>query len=1030
MAAQDIIQNLIYQLGQSQSGRVAPALDVHYADVDERSAEDFRTFAAGFARFVNFYQSNLDQATGDWSTFFPAPPDAAPAGNTPPHLALFRAYLALYRHPQAVLNQLTGRHLDFYYREVLRLAKQPATPDLVHVVLQLKPQAAPVSISAANPLSAGKDATQVELIYTPTRTTIINQSGVKSLCSLFLDTAATGNVLVAPIANSANGLGAKLAGNPPRWPAFGAPGLPAAQVGFALASPVLRMAEGARSITVKLALQNADRAKLSADALAQTFGVYVSGAKGWINLAQVTTLLTDAGTLQFDFTVPATAPAVVDCTAALHGYACQVSAPVVQFLLNTTAQATPARYGAFANVTVGRASISVNVQDLTTLALASDAGNLDPTKAFPPFGPQPQRGAIFQVGCAEALGKKLTGLQLTVNWKGAPLTGTPPTFDFAGYYQAYDSTPSVTNDYFTANVSFADGGSWVAQQQNLDLFPANGSRPGQSVYRFAPPQPSRPPPHEPGWLVQTLQTTGGAWARRQLRESLLRRPVLTPPTTNPPPTVPNRILFELNQDFLQDAYRTQYVANILKFGKTGGDVPVILNPPYLPTIQSLSLSYQAESATVDVSSTAAADFANPDLQFYQIAYFGQMREQGYQRAQFSFLKSTDVTLLPAYPNQGELLIGLANLNPGDSASVLFQLAEGSSDPDQTPAQINWSVLCDNYWLPLGADGVVWDATNHFLASGIIQFVIPEAATTQNSILPANLIWLRAGLTAPVTAACQFLAVSANAIQARFTDHGNDPGHLAAPLPARQITQFKNGAAPIASVSQPYASFGGRAVESDQDFSVRVSERLRHKSRCVSPWDYERIILEAFPQVHKVKCIPHAKPGTWLAPGNVLIVVVPDLTNQNAVDPLQPRVDAGTLANIQAFAAARATQPATIRVKNPNYQKIQVDFKVSFKTGYEFNYYSRQLIAQIIQYLCPWAFGSARDISFGGTVYKSSILDFVQQQPAVDYLTDFKMYSSSGYLADRTDLSEVRAEAPDTILVSADTHLVAPVYPDN
>jgi hypothetical protein len=38
-----------------------------------------------------------------------------------PHYALFLAYLRLFEYARSEANTLTGRHLDFYYREVLRL---------------------------------------------------------------------------------------------------------------------------------------------------------------------------------------------------------------------------------------------------------------------------------------------------------------------------------------------------------------------------------------------------------------------------------------------------------------------------------------------------------------------------------------------------------------------------------------------------------------------------------------------------------------------------------------------------------------------------------------------------------------------------------------------------------------------------------------------------------------------------------------------------------------------------------------------
>jgi hypothetical protein len=350
--------------------------------------------------------------------------------------------------------------------------------------------------------------------------------------------------------------------------------------------------------------------------------------------------------------------------------------------------------------------------------------------------------------------------------------------------------------------------------------------------------------------------------------------------------------------------------------------------------------------------------------------------------------------------------------------------------------------------------VVLDTTNQLLTSGIITFIIPAEATTSNTILPGSHIWIKAAISqhappAPinhVTAVCQLIDVTANAVEVQFKDNGNDPNHLATALEKGKIAKLKTGISSVKSVKQPYASFGGRPVESDDAFSTRVSERLRHKNRCITAWDYERIILEAFPRVHKVKCIPHAKENCWLAPGNVLIVVVPDLKNKNSRDLLQPKVNADTISRITEYVEKRAgmytqkrddmyTQKRDetvqkrddmqvhVHVKNPNYQKIQLDFKVKFHTGYEFNYYKQVLNQALLQFLSPWAYEADREISFGGKVYKSVLLDFVEELAYVDYVTDFKMYSYTGETPIFQDLREVQPEAPDVILVSADEHII-------
>lgn len=1047
MAEQDIIQNLIFQLGQSQNDRLPKELGVHFADIDEQSTADLLRMTKAFAKFVNYYRNNPTTPVGDWCHFFPDNINIeslleSESANTPPHLALFLTFLELYKQPQSVINNITARHLDFYYRDILRLNKQGAIADKVHLLLELKKNVAPTLISPKNLCSAGKDATNVELIYTPTRETIVNAAKVESLRSIFFDRQGNGTIRCAPIANSADGLGGKLVGNEPKWLGFGNPNLPPAQIGFAIASPVLRMQEGIRKVTVSLQLNNLDP-QIDRVALINAFDLFITGAKSWIRPNTVSpNLKVGINELSFTFTIPETEAAIIDYDPAIHGYAYSAKTPIAQVVLK--ANNASIGYEDFRNVTLQTATISVDVSNITSLQLESDNGSLDPTKAFLPFGFQPTKGSRFLVGYAEALNKKMSAVSIKVKWKDIPV-------NFADYYHEYGKIVnidggeiSVNNSYFTANVAFKDNGSWENTSLKQPLFEPNNAS-SEHTFTFAKNSSlTKSASISDAIKLIALNQAGSIWSIDAAREYVLRKPM-----SRSFPVAEKIVLdrsidadiragfitFTLEQDFLHATYRKEYVKNVMKYSKEGGTLS-ILNEPYTPTIQSISLSYRAYSDTVNIASTSLNDFANPDIQFFQITCFGQMREHGYQRqqieAQIQAGISRAVPLLPSYNHAGELLIGLNQLTPGDSVSVLFQVAEGSANPDLPSEDLQWFVLCDNYWKQLSRAEVILDTTNQLLTSGIIQFVIPLVATTHNTILPSGFIWIKAAIKihpaiqANVTAVSQLIDVAANAIEVQFVDRNNDPTHLLTALAPNKIAKFTDGVAAIKAVKQPYASFGGKPVETDNTFNTRVSERLRHKNRCITPWDYERIVLAAFPKVHKVKCIPHAKENSWLAPGHVLIVVVPDLNNKNAANLLEPKVDADTISRIANYVQQRAGMQVKVKVKNPNYQQIQLDFKVRFYPGYEFNYYKTQLDREINQFLSPWAYRSDRDLVFGGKIYKSVLLNFVEDLTYVDYITDFKMYSSIESTINYTDLNLAQPDTPDTILVSATTHIINPV----
>jgi hypothetical protein len=1021
MSAQNIIQNLISRLGQSQDERLPPELGRHFADIDERSRETLLAQARALAKLLPFYQANGAVVPGGWSSFFPEGDSTAfpkrddavllttADGTVPPHLGLFLSFLELYRFPQQAINENTGKHLDFQFRRVLRFEPRPAQPDRAHLVLELKKGSEPLVIAPTQSFSAGKDSRGVELIYQPVREVVLNRGKVAALSSVFRD--ATG-LRFAPVANSADGLGGALDEAQPKWHAFGHAALSAAPIGFALASPVLRMQEGTRNIQVDLTLAALDQLRHMASALANAFEAYLSGAKGWLGPFPLMGGVAD-NRLTLTLQVPATQPAIIDYNVGVHGHAFAAQAPVLQLLLKPEAAL---HYADLEGLTLRTGRISVEVEALTSLTLENDLGSLNPKKAFQPFGAQPVIGSRFLIDCDEALSKRLLDLSVKLTWQAAPP-------DLPNHYLNYDNGSRMANGV-SAMLIYQDRNG-QRKSTTLDLMHRDDS--GVSTLSL-----SAPPPGPESFLSDfrffALQSAGSLIGREFGRRLMRERPIHQRIQVPPPVVRSGFIIVSLVEDFLHADYRRETIANAVAQNKK------VLNEPYTPTVQGISLGYQAQSDEVDFSALndvgGLASFTNLDLQFFHVGCFGQMREHSFLRQQFGYVDDKRVSLLPAYPHQGEFLIGLSGVAAGDSVSLLMQVAEGSADPELPAQELTWSVMGDNYWRPLTAREQVLDTSHALRASGIVALALPAETTTEHTFLPTGLVWLRATVPEHSAAVCQLVEVANNAVEVRFVDQSNDPAHLASALAAGRIAKVKAPPAAVKTITQPFASFGGHLPETDEMLTRRAAERLRHRNRCLTPWDYERMLLEAFPEIHKVKCLPHASPTSWLAAGHVLLVVVPDLRNRNAVDPLQPRVDLDTLTRVAEFARQHCGMFAqnlggtqvSIHVKNPRYQRVRLRFKVHFQPGYAFNFHRQILNEALIRELSPWTFDARRPLAFGGQLYRSVLLNFVEELPYVDFVTDFQLLSPDSATPQR-DLTTISAETPDAILVSDASHTI-------
>jgi len=212
------------------------------------------------------------------------------------------------------------------------------------------------------------------------------------------------------------------------------------------------------------------------------------------------------------------------------------------------------------------------------------------------------------------------------------------------------------------------------------------------------------------------------------------------------------------------------------------------------------------------------------------------------------------------------------------------------------------------------------------------------------------------------------------------------------------------------------------------FNTRVSERLRHKGRALSIWDYERLILDRFPELHKVKCIP-ARPER---PGGVTIIVIPDIRNKIPFEPFEPKAPANLLGEIAEYVTAKAPASAEIEVKNAHYVSVRIRLGVRFRgTGNE-AFYKQQLIDDINRFLSPWAYDEGADIAIGGRIYASTLVDFVDRRSYVDYVAGIKLFrSDDGQLfrpvarppAGNQEGYFVETERPDAVLVAARSHLI-------
>ncbi len=402
--------------------------------------------------------------------------------------------------------------------------------------------------------------------------------------------------------------------------------------------------------------------------------------------------------------------------------------------------------------------------------------------------------------------------------------------------------------------------------------------------------------------------------------------------------------------------------------------------PYTPTIKTLSIDY-----------TASAD-AN-DIDFIHLYPF--------ENTSRSEDLSDDPTLFPIHSDEGTLYLGFENLTPGSTLNLLFQLAEATADSEQDRATIYWQYLTENYWANL-RDGieVTNDGTEGLTVSGIVNINIPyDITNSSNTIMPDGLFWIKVAAPKNVTAIAETISIHPQAALATAVlNPENDLSRLDNALPEGSIGKLVEGDFSVKKVQQPFPSFGGKAPEIKGHYYTRVSEQLRHKGRAINLFDFERLVLEAFPQIYKVKCISHTLGlsandfirDLEVAPGYIVLTVVPDLSKLTTGNLMEPKVPVSLLEKVNTYIKKITSPFIRLRVMNPRFEKVDVNIRVALLQGKSPAYYRKKLEEEIAGFLAPWYQGDSEKLAFGQPLLFSDVVGFVEGLDYIDFIEDLTL----------------------------------------
>lgn len=1045
------ITGVLQRNGTDQSQRTNEVLDPNSLELHGFGIPEWMEFAINFAKHVNYYgEDNSSTPSDDWQAFFAEFNDIEgllseldDSDELTPHLTLFICFLKLLELPKKRLNGITKRHLDFFYTEVLKIDKLKERSDSAFVLFELAKNFDQEKLEAGLQLDGGKDALGKQRAYTLDEELVANQAKVVQLKNVYkhFGTATSENPDVnyyfrsSPVANSYDGLGGAFPGDDESWLPFGyyqdegttsgtVPKLPILEktkMGFSVSSPALNLSEGVRYVQFSIEFSSFLTTQFSNDDLVRNIKVYYTAKNTWIgplglytsssatesvtpflderieSVSQFSTYVKD-NFVKLAVRLEPKDKATGGFNNLVHLGRYNTEDPIFKFVIDVNTEVGAKIHEELSKAIKG-INIHVGVTGMKQLLLDSDTGTLNPTKPMYPFTQNPVKGSSLIINNSEIFSKKWSLINTDIKWKNTP-------DNFKEWYEAYQATASkslsqniyessqkppkgtsagivtnqspgeayiVTSDaYFKAKKFVMYNQAWESFSELVTLFVDVDST---SVNRF-----------ECSFGIRNSRPNG---------------------------TDAGPIKLSLETPFFHQLYPQLYaIAMTSKLPTT-----IIPNPPYTPFADEIIVEYFAKES-ISFGENDAESFENRTIRLFHEHPFGQSDEHDYLKSKYK-AKYTVCSLAPAYGKGGQLFIGLQNAQALQTVSLLIQLQEGSENPlaeTFTVDSVTWEILCNDHWKELDSLSIIQNEVDNFLKSGLVKLKIPNEASTNNTQLDGNLHWIKAVMPKSFDAVCRVLDIQAQGARATFVNNENELSHLEHGIPAETISKLVERSSRVKGVLQPFTSFGGKLKENDELYYKRVSERLRHKNRAIMLWDYEHIILQAFSDIYKVKCLNHTNARSFLAAGCVTVVVIPDTKDKNMFNSFQPRVSTARLNEVKAHVQELTSLHVSLEVINPSYEEVKIYVDVKFHEGYDDALYKIQLDTDLKQFLSPWAFDSNLHVEFGITLHSSVLLNFIEKRYYVDHISNIKMSVDGGDFTKNCTPS-----SPKSILVSAEQH---------
>jgi hypothetical protein len=947
-----------------------------------------------------------------------------------PHIGLLLTFLELYRYLQDDLNKLTSRHLNYYYRDILKQHPAGRVPDQVFLSIELSDRFPKVVVEQGKLLLAGQNPEGFNRYYTTDREVHLSQVKVEQLKTIFVSRNQTvdqnsqfrmvSGIYASPVADSTDGKGARENTFVEGWPSLGEEQrylsseqrtMPDARVGFAIASPTLKLSSGFRQVEVSftftkesvqhlttLLIDIANNRGLKPEEIfyfvfASSLTLDITGEKGWIPIKEYQFVPEEdwsSGVITLSFAFDQATPPIVSYDEAVHQAGYQLDRPVLRILLAGSDSNHP--YSFLEGLRLLEIKVMAKVQKLRNLSVYNNFGLLDTSNSVEIFGPIPKPGSYLLVGHEELFSKNITSIGLS--WAFDPLP-----IEVGGlkeYYAAYNR--KVDNASFKIRISALSDYTFkpelAEKRQQFNLFESDKNGRLKSSLSL-------------NTIDLKLLDIRPAYDfhKEELNDAInkLRAGMLKVELTEPS--------FGFGFDLFPRIFSEAVTENAVPVTMLQGEKPKkpLPNIPLVPKISQIQVDYEATSSLVFDTRRSYENDPTSEESYLHIYPFGYSKL-------FSGGRAVDNNVLPQFMEEGELHIGLSGLNLPQPIHLLFELSRSDKWEFAHALNLEWHYLSADKWKPFSQSQILEDSTKGLIVTGILSMELPEDMTKDNHLLPERYYWIKASVPQKAELISRIVRIQVNALTATNSTEAIEADTFTG-IPANTIQNFVVPIPGIVNIHQIYPSFGGREEEHERVFYARVSESLRHKNRSIARWDFERIALSKFDWLSQAKCIGHVGNELFVPKGEVYLVAIPKVAPLSRF--YEPKLSPGDIRQLEDYLQSTCNPFVGVVVRNPSYEYVRIKCKIMFNSP-SYGLILKQLQRDILEYICPWFYSENVNASLGGTLKKSELIKFIQSRSYVTYLTGISIIQLQSNLKGEYLLLDTAVMEEDDELIQGGT----------